>query len=120
MSTRRPVPGCNPPKFAVRYQSVVQAVAVLASIAMDALWGSSPEPGPAGPNAEALTGVRTRVLGAGGRAFFAAGTGAAAWACLRVAVLVATTWLVRDWLMTRLEWKTTTSATASTAHATAR
>jgi hypothetical protein len=38
---------------------VVQAVAVLLSIAIDAFWGLSPEPEEAGPNAEALTGAST-------------------------------------------------------------
>src|SRR6516164_986090 len=116
MSTRRPVPGCRPPNCAVRYQSVLQAVAVLASIAMDALWGSSPEPGPAGPNAETLAGVRTRAAGAGARAFVGAGTGATAWACRCVAAPAAAAWPVRDEPVPRLEWNTAISATARTTH----
>src|SRR5215475_719369 len=120
MSIRRPVPACKPPNCAVRYQSVLQAVAVLASIVMDAVWGSSPEPAPVGPNAETLTGVRTLAARAGARDFVGAGVGAAAWACRCVAAPTAVAWLVRDELVPRLEWNTAISATASAAHTSIR
>jgi hypothetical protein len=68
---------------------VVQAVAVLPSIAIDAFWGLSPEPEEAGPNAKALAGASTRATGAGARAFVGAGTGAVAWVCLCTPVAAA-------------------------------
>src|SRR5215467_16328881 len=116
MSIRRPVPVCNPPKLAVRYQSVVQSVALLASIAMDASWGLSPEPAPAGPNAETLTGVRILAARAGARDFFGAGVGTVARACLCAAAPAAAIWPVRGVPVPRLEWKTAISAAASATH----
>ena len=114
------MPACKPPKWAVRYQSVVQAVAVLSSIAIDAFWGLSPDPKEAGPNAEALTGVSTLTAGAGAWAFAGAGVGAVTWVCLCAPALAATVLPVRDEFVPRLEWKTTTSVTASAAHTSTR
>jgi hypothetical protein len=116
----KPRAGCRPPKCAVRYQAVVQAVAVLSSIAINAFWGLSPEPEEAGPNAEALTGASTRTAGAGARIFAGAGTGAVTWVCLCAPALADTVLLVRDEFVPRLEWKTAMSVTASAAHTSTR
>ena len=60
MSISRPVQAFKLPNAADRYQSVCHAVAVLASIAIAAVCGLSPEPEPAGPKAETLTGTSLR------------------------------------------------------------
>src|SRR5690348_6880066 len=90
---------------------------MLPSIALDTDWGLSPDPEPAGPNAEALTGASTRVTGTGARDFVGAGTGTGAWAGLCVAAPATAAWLAREGFVPRLEWKNAMSATASAAHA---